>query len=157
MGKPFFEVFSGLSVQPELEGLMKGTEVTKVSTNHQRNHLRVYLQSGRLIEKADIYHLEQDIKAQLFPKHDVSVKIIEKFCLSGQYNPQKLMDVYKDSILREFRTYSLLEYSMLRLAQMEFPREDKMQLILEDSVVARQKSEDMVPVSYTHLRAHETF
>ena len=103
MGKPFFEVFSGLSVQPELEGLMKGTEVTKVSTNH-----------------------------------DVSVKIIEKFCLSGQYNPQKLMDVYKDSILREFRTYSLLEYSMLRLAQMEFPREDKMQLILEDSVVARE-------------------
>ncbi len=146
MGKPFFEVFSGLSVQPELEGLMKGTEVTKVSTNHQRNHLRVYLQSGRLIEKADIYHLEQDIKSQLFPKHDVSVKIIEKFCLSGQYNPQKLMDVYKDSILREFRTYSLLEYSMLRLAQMEFPREDKMQLILEDSVVARQKSEDMVQI-----------
>ena len=45
MGKPFFEVFSGLSVQPELEGLMKGTEVTKVSTNHQRNHLRVYLQA----------------------------------------------------------------------------------------------------------------
>ena len=61
MGKPFFEVFSGLSVQPELEGLMKGTEVTKVSTNHQRNHLRVYLQSGRLFEKADFYDLEQDI------------------------------------------------------------------------------------------------
>ncbi len=146
MGKLFFEVFPGLSVQPEIAGLMEGVEVTKVSTNHQRNHLRVYLLSGRLIEKENIYHLEQDIKNQLFPKHDVSVKIIEKFHLSGQYNPQKLMGVYKDSILQEFHTYSLLEYSMLRLAQMEFPKEDKMQLILEDSVIARQKSEDMVQV-----------
>ncbi len=146
MGKLFFEVFPGLSVQPEIAGLMEGVEVTKVSTNHQRNHLRVYLLSGRLIEKENIYHLEQDIKKQLFPKHDVSVKIIEKFHLSGQYNPQKLMGVYKDSILQEFHTYSLLEYSMLRLAQMEFPKEDKMQLILEDSVIARQKSEDMVQV-----------
>ena len=152
MGKLFFEVFPGLSVQPEIAGLMEGVEVTKVSTNHQRNHLRVYLLSGRLIEKENIYHLEQDIKNQLFPKHDVSVKIIEKFHLSGQYNPQKLMGVYKDSILQEFHTYSLLEYSMLRLAQMEFPKEDKMQLILEDSVIARQKSEDMVQIGRASCR-----
>ena len=146
MGKLFFDVFPGLRVQAQIEGLMAGVEVTKVSTNRQKNHLRVYLVSDRLIEKTDIYHLEQDIKQQLFPKHGVAIKIIEKFRLSGQYNPRTLMDAYKDSILQEFRMYSLLEYSMLRLAQMEFSGDRKMQLLLEDSVIARQKSEDMVQV-----------
>ena len=146
MSKLFFDVFPDLKVPSEMERLMADVEVTKVSTNHQRDHLRVYLLSSRLIEKNQIFRLERDIKKQLFPEHKLSVKIIEKFKLSGQYNPQKLMHVYKDSVLEEFRTYSLLEYSVLKMAQIEFPDEKKLMLNLEDSVVARQKSEEMVQI-----------
>lgn len=146
MGKMFFEVFPDLKVPSEIERLMADVEVTKVSTNRQRDHLRVYLLSSRLIEKNRIFRLERDIKKQLFPEQKLSVKIIEKFKLSAQYNPQKLMNVYKDSVLEEFRTYSLLEYSVLKMAQIEFPDEKKLMLNLEDSVIARQKSEEMVQI-----------
>ena len=60
----------------EMERLMSEVEVTKVSTNRQRDHLRVYLLSSRLIEKNRIFRLERDIKKQLFPNHELSVKII---------------------------------------------------------------------------------
>ena len=146
MSKLFFEVFPELKVNQDMEKLLADVEVTKVSTNRQRDHLRVYLLSTRLIWKSNIFHLEGNIKKQLFPHHDVSVKIIEKYQLSGQYNPQKLMDVYKDSILEEFRAYSLLAYNVLRMAQMEFPEEHKMILTLEDSVIARQKTEEVVQI-----------
>ncbi len=146
MSKLFFDVFPDLKVPSEMERLMADVEVTKVSTNHQKDHLRVYLLSSRLIEKNRIFRLESDIKKQLFPDHELSVKIIEKFKLSEQYNPQKLLHIYKDSVLEEFRTYSLLEYSVLKMAKIEFPDERKLMLNLEDSVVARQKSEEMVQI-----------
>ena len=56
------------------------------------------------------------------------------------------MDVYKDSILEEFREYSLLEYNVLRMAKMEFPEENKLILTLEDSVIARQRTEEIVRI-----------
>jgi len=146
MSKLFFDVFPDLKVPSDMEHLLAGVEVTKVSTNRQRDRLRVYLLSSRLIEKNRIFRLEKDIKKQLFPNHELSVKVIEKFQLSGQYNLQKLMMVYRDSMLEEIRTYSLLEYSMFKTSRMEFPEERKLMLTLEDSVVARQKSEEMIQI-----------
>ena len=84
---------------------MSEVEVTKVSANRQKDRLRVYLLSKRLINKTNIFRLESDIQKQLFPSHGITIKIIEKFQLSGQYNPRKLVDAYKDSILEEFRAY----------------------------------------------------
>lgn len=146
MSKLFFDVFPDLKVPSEMEKLMTGVEVTKVSSNHRRDRLRVYLLSSRLIGKSNIYRLESDIRKQLFPNHELTIKIIEKFRLSGQYSPRKLMDVYRESILEEFRSYSLLEYNILRMARMEFPEEQKMHLVFEDSVIARQKSEEIVEI-----------
>ena len=144
MGKLFFDVFPDLKIPSEMERMMADVEVMKVSTNRSRDRLRVYLLSSRLIEKNRIFRLENDIKRQLFPHHELSVKIIEKYNLSGQYNPKKLMMVYRDSVLEELRDYSHLEYSMLKAAHIQFPQEDKMHLILEDSVISRQKSEEVV-------------
>ncbi len=146
MSKLFFDVFPDLKVPSEMEKLMTGVEVTKVSSNHRRDRLRVYLLSSRLIGKSNIYRLESDIRKQLFPNHELTIKIIETFRLSGQYSPRKLMDVYRESILEEFRSYSLLEYNILRMARMEFPKEQKMHLVFEDSVIARQKSEEIVEI-----------
>lgn len=146
MSKLFFDVFPDLKVPSEMEKLMTEVEVTKVSSNRQRDRLRVYLLSSRLIGKSNIYRLESDIRKQLFPNHELSIKIIEKFRLSGQYSPRTLMEVYRESILEEFRAYSLLEYNVLRMAQTEFPEEQRMRLIFEDSVIARQKSEEIVEI-----------
>ncbi len=146
MGKLFFDVFPDLKIPSEMEKLMADVEVTKVSTNRNRDHLRVYLLSSRLIEKKRIFRLEEDIKRQLFPRNELTVKIIEKYKLSGQYSPKKLMYIYRDSVLDEFKSYSYLEYSLLKTAQLKFPEEHKMQLIFEESMIARQKSEEIVQI-----------
>ena len=61
MSKLFFDVFPELKVNQDMEKLLADVEVTKVSTNRQRDRLRVYLLSTRLIWKSNIFHLENNI------------------------------------------------------------------------------------------------
>ena len=146
MAKRFFEVFPTLKLNGELHNLMEETEVAKVTSNSARTALKVYLESGRLIEKPKVFFIEREITQQLFPNRGMTVKIMEKFHLSQQYTPEKLMDVYKDSILSELHNYSLLLYNLFRCAKMDFDREDHMRLILEDTIVAQNRSEELVDI-----------
>ena len=41
------------------------------------------------------------LKRQLFGRAEVELKILERYELSGQYTPEKLLELYKDSILWE--------------------------------------------------------
>lgn len=61
MAKRFFDVFPSLQVEGDMKNLLTETEVTKVGMNHERNHLRVYLSSTRLIHKKDIRQLESPL------------------------------------------------------------------------------------------------
>ncbi len=146
MAKLFFEVFPTLKITGEMSALLKETEITKVASNSAQNALRIYLESTRLIPKPEIYHIEQEIKQQLFPRKEIAVKIIEKFNLSSQYTPEKLMAVYRDSILEEIRNYSVLLYNLMRCGKMEFDREDHMILTLEDTIVASERSNELIDI-----------
>ncbi len=146
MAKLFFEVFPTLKLNGEIQKLMEEVEVTKVSSNRAKDALKVYITSSRLIEKPQIFFLEREIIRQLFPNRGITVKIMEKFNLSMQYTPSKLMDVYKGSILEELRAYSLLIYNLFRCAKMEFDREDHMILTLEDSIVAQNRTDELIDI-----------
>ena len=76
MSKTFLEVFPTLKVEAGILGLLEKTEVTKVSANHDKSHIRIYLHAERLIFKGKIWFLERQIKGQLFPNKDITVKII---------------------------------------------------------------------------------
>lgn len=146
MAKLFFEVFPTLKITGEISALLKETEITKVASNSAQNALRIYLESTRLIPKPEIYHIEQEIRQQLFPHKEVAVKIIEKFNLSSQYTPEKLMAVYRESILEEIHNYSVLLYNLMRCSKMEFDREDHMILTLEDTIVATERSNELIDI-----------
>ena len=146
MPKLFFEVFPTLKLRGEIQNLMTEVEVTKVSSNSDKSALRVYISSNRLIEKSQILSIEGEIMQQLFPNKGITVKIMEKFNLSTQYTPEKLLDVYKGSILSELRNYSLLVYNLFRCAKMEFDREDHMILTLEDSIVAQDRTDELIDI-----------
>ena len=146
MAKLFFEVFPTLKITGEISALLKETKITKVASNSARSALRIYLESTRLIPKPEIYHIEQEIRQQLFPHKEVAVKIIEKFNLSSQYTPEKLMAVYRESILEEIRNYSVLLYNLMRCSKMEFDREDHMILTLEDTIVATERSNELIDI-----------
>lgn len=146
MAKSFFEVFPTLSLNDELKKLLSETEITKVSANRNRTSIRISLFGKHLIPKDEIFRLEAEIGAQLFPGQRLEVKIIEKFQLSEQYTAKRLMEVYKESIGKELHAYSLLLYRVFRNAEIVFSDEKRMRLILEDTLVARERSDELVRI-----------
>ena len=148
MEKDFFEVFPNLKVKKELEELLDMVLVTKVSCNPAKTHIWVYIRSERWIHKKHIFELEDQIERQLFAGLGVTVTVIEKFRLSGQYTPQNFLETYRSSMELELRNYNMLEYNMFKQAQITFPGENDLRMILPDSVIAREKSE--ILIEYLH-------
>ena len=143
MAKPFFEVFPQLDIAPQMQELLNLVQVEKVSASRDRSSLRIYLKSSRLIHKKNIFDLETGIKQQLFPNKELKIKIIEKYALSGQYTPEKLLKVYKDSLLLELKHYSIIEYSIFRKAEISFPEPDLMEMTVEDTMVSKEKAGEL--------------
>ena len=146
MEKNFFEAFPNLKLTGARKDLFEQVVVEKITATRRKDILRIYIRSERLIEKEDVYGVEQEIKKQFFPKDNIIIKIYEKFILSGQYNPEKLMDTYKDSVLMELKDTEHMLYTMFRQADMEYPDEQTVKLILEDSVIAKSKEDELIRI-----------
>ena len=144
MEKDFFDVFPNLKVKKELEELLDMVFVTRVSCNPSKTHIWVYIKSERWIHKKHIFALEEQIERQIFAGLGVTVTVIEKFHLSGQYTPQNFLDTYRSSMELELRNYNMLEYNMFKQAQITFPGANDLHMILPDSVIAREKSEILI-------------
>ncbi|MDE7250260.1 MAG: PolC-type DNA polymerase III, partial [Lachnospiraceae bacterium] len=140
MAKKFFEVFPTLKLDAKMKDLFEQVMVEKVSATRRRDLIRVTIVSDYLITKEIIFKVEKEIKKQFFSTYDVTVKLYEKFHLSEQYNPEKLMEAYRDSILLELRDYSPIEYNLFKGADIEFCGEKEMILTIEDSVPAHSKA-----------------
>ena len=118
--------------------------MTKISANHEHTHIRIYLRAKRLIFKKNIWKLEKAITEQIFQNRAIQVKIIESYELSEQYTPKSLIEVYKDSILDELNAYSVLEYNLLRTADMEFPEEDRLILTMDETIIAKTRTDEII-------------
>lgn len=143
MAKQFFEVFPTLKLDKGNQELFKEVTVEKVSATKKRDIVRITLCCDYLIPKEVIFKVETEIKKQFFSSHPVSIKIYEKFHLSSQYTPQKLMTAYRDSILLELKNYSPVEYNIFKGANLSFPEADQAVLTIEDTVFARSKAGEL--------------
>jgi len=143
MAKAFLEVFPDLSMTPEMDQLFRLVHVERVSATRDRSSLSVYINSPRLIDKRTIHALEKGIREQLFPGKKITIKIMEKYSLSGQYNPEKLLSAYKDSLLYELKNYSIVEYNIFRRAKCSFPQENLLRMTVEDNAVFREKTGEL--------------
>ncbi len=146
MAKKFFEVFPTLKLEKSLQDLFEQVLVEKVSATKRKDFIRIYISCDRLIQKETVLFVEEAIKTKLFPNADITIKIYEKYQLSSQYNPEKLMNAYRDSILMELREYDHIEYNTFKNASVTYPEEQKVVLTVEDSVLARSKEDDLLRV-----------
>ncbi len=146
MTKPFYDVFPALELSGQTKSLMEHSSVNRITMNRGRNHLKIYLESERLIQKKYIYETEQAVKHQLFSDAPVDVRIIEKFLLSRQYTARNLLPVYEDSILTELRNYNVFLYNMLRGAKKEFTDDDTLKLTLKEDVFSGAKEEELLQI-----------
>lgn len=138
--KYFFDVFEGLSVEEKLSELFSDVLVKRIVNNCAKSSIRIYIESNRLIHKSDIYKMEKAIVQLLGGQ--VSIKIIESFKLSSQYNSENLYKMYKDSILLEIGNYSRIEYSILNKAEVKF-EDDVMLLKITDTLLSKDKSQEL--------------
>ncbi len=141
--KKFFDVFPTLSLPKEQKSIFDRVEIRRVSSNRERTLITVFITCDYLIQKDNIYFVEKEIERQCFKGVPISVKIMEKYCLSAQYTPKKLYSVYKDSIYTELRNTSNLEYNLLLKSECCFIDEQTLSLTMDDTVIARQKSEEL--------------
>ena len=146
MGKKFFDVFPTLKLDTGLKDLYEQVTVDKVSSTKRKDFLRIYISSDRLIQKEDVIRVEGEIKKQFFPGAAMVIKIYERFHLSAQYTPEKLMDAYRDSILLELREYSPVEYNLFKNADVEFTEDDRLLLTVEDTVLGKGKAEELIRI-----------
>ena len=144
MNKPFFEVFPTLKVNNEMKLMFDDVEVEKVSTNRQRDFLRIHIFSRHLIAKQMICSAEKLIRDQLFAKQAIQIQIMESYMLSEQYTPENLMREYYDSLLFEIEQKSRVECNMLKTAAFHFENGNVLCLKLADTVVAEGKKESLV-------------
>ena len=143
MAKQFFDVFPTLKLDKKMQNLFEQVLVEKVSATKGRDFIRVTVICEYLIPKETVFRVEKEIKKQFFATHNVTVKLYERFRLSEQYTPRKLMDLYKESILLELRDHSPIEYSIFKGAVIDFPKEDELKLTIEDTVLARSKAAEL--------------
>lgn len=146
MEKKFFEAFPNLKLTGVQKDLFEQVVVERITATKRKDLLRVYIRSERLIEKENIYGVENEIKKQFFPKEHMTIKLYERFVLSEQYTPEKLMDLYRDSILLELKACEHMLYTMFRQADLHFPDENTMELVLEDSVIAKSKEDELIGI-----------
>ena len=145
MSKAFFEVFPTLKLDTGLQDLFEQVTVEKVTSTRRKDFLRVYIASDHLIHKEDVFRVEREIGKQFFPNMPIVVKFYERFSLSSQYDPEKLMDAYRESILLELREASPVEYSLFKRADIVFSQ-DKLLLTLEDTVFGREKGGELARI-----------
>ncbi len=139
----FFEVFVTLSLPDEIRDIMEETKVVKVTRTSTNTLAKIYIESKRLIPKSVIFRVEAALKRQVFRTKNMDVRIIDRYKLSGQYTPEKLMNVYYDSILLELERNWSLEYNLLKTAEWFFEGEDRLVFSMEDSFLARNCAESL--------------
>ena len=143
MGKRFAEVIPGLKVSEELQGFLDVMTVDRVTATKDRSKIRFFISAEHLIPKRTIYMLEANIKKQVFPGYQTEVRVQENYHLSAQYTPEKLMESYRDSILLELKTYSLIEYNIFRRADWSFPEPQILSLMVDPDLVTRSRIDEL--------------
>ena len=127
----------------QMQELLTLVSVDRVSMTRDRSSLRVYIVSPRLIDKRNIWSLEKGIREQLFPGKQIQIHIFEKYTLSEQYTPEKLLAAYRDSLQAELKEYSIVEYAIFRKGQCTFPKPDLLHMTVEDTMVNRDKAGEL--------------
>ncbi len=145
----FLEVFPTIKVSNNFKDLFENVEVVKVGRTSDESLVKIYIKSDRLIQKETIYKLEKLLQKQVFNSKTVTVKIIDRYCLSKQYTPQALLDVYLESMLLELQLYWTLEYNMVKAATISADG-DKIKIELQESIFSH-KYEESIREYFKHV------
>ena len=139
--KGFFEVFPGFECPGDTKELFAQVFVTAAVLVKSEKTLKINIESKILIEKQDIYAVENAL-SEFVSQGNLQVKIIEYYDLSNQYDISKLTNVYKDSLLFELQAESSVLYRLVKNAEW-FIDANIITLTLDDTFLAKTRSADI--------------
>lgn len=136
--KQFFDVFPGFDCPSGLKKQFEQVNVESAVLSKSTKTLKLCISSGIIIEKKDIYVIE-DLLANFIFQGNMKVKIIEFYNLSEQYDVSNLTDIYRDSILYEIKHESSIMYRLVKDAEW-FIEDNILTLTLDDTFLAKTRS-----------------
>ena len=136
--KTFSEVFPGFQAEEPLLSLLKLLEVERISAAGDFSALKIDLICPRLIEWKLFRNLEQEMAFQLFPGKKLKITIRERYRLQEQFSPETIFTSMQESLFAELSGKSLMEYRMLKKAEISFPAENCMEFTVEDMALNRR-------------------
>ena len=98
--KKFLNILSDLKLSHEMTELFETVECEKVAASRDHSRIKIYIHSDRLIAHKAIRETERAIRSQMF-KDQVDVCLVEKYHLSRQYTPARLLEAYTGSLIDE--------------------------------------------------------
>ena len=143
MAMKFFEVFQSVKLDERLTALMEDTTVEKLSTNSLKTILRVYLSSPRLIERKDIFTVQEAIRKQKMVGSEMEVKVYERFCLPEHFTAPKVYSAYEDSIVFSIKEVGNMDYRIFHDADVVFESDNVMKVVLADTMIAHEKEKEL--------------
>ncbi len=145
MDSRFLDVFTDIKIEDRMTTLVENSTISRVVTNRAGDKVRVYMEFPVIVPKQRIWDLEKVLQKQYFDREGKKLEIVESFILSDIYTPASAFSAYYDSFLDEVHKKSNVLFTIIKKADIDFD-EDHMKLTLEDTGVARDRTDDILSV-----------
>ena len=122
--------------------LFETVECEKVAASRDHSRIKIYIHSDRLIAHKAIRETERAIRSQMF-KDQVDVCLVEKYHLSRQYTPARLLEAYTGSLIDELEEEGELSANLFRKAEKTFLEPFVLELKVEENCIAQVKMEKL--------------
>ncbi|MCR5336999.1 MAG: PolC-type DNA polymerase III [Lachnospiraceae bacterium] len=154
MSQKFFEVFPNVQLKGEMADMMEGVMIEKLVMTKTRTMLKVYITCNSLIDKQVISRVEKEVTRQLgesgqrdeYAAAMTQVRFFETYHLSELYTPEKLIEMYKESMLFELTEYSPILAGMLRTAQFDFHDNGTINVSIEQNELYKEKEKEFLRI-----------
>ena len=132
--KKFLNILPDLKLSHEMTELFETVECEKVAASRDHSRIKIYIHSDRLIAHKAIRETFKD---------QVDVCLVEKYHLSRQYTPARLLEVYTGSLIDELEEEGELSANLFRKAEKTFLEPFVLELKVEENCIAQVKMEKL--------------
>ncbi len=140
--KKFLNILPDLKLSHEMAELFETVECEKVAASRDHSRIKIYIHSDRLIAHKVIRETERAIRSQMF-KDQVDVHLVEKYHLSRQYTPARLLEAYTGSLIEELEEDGEVSANLFRKAEKTFLEPFVLELKVEENCIAQVKMEKL--------------
>ena len=134
----FFDAFDQLTVKSDIQDIFQTVEVKRILMSKSTCSVRIFVESDHILAYEARRKAEYELRKQLLGEAVRNIRIIEHYQLSKQYTPEKIMPMYFESMLAEFKEESILDYNIVKEADFSFTPET-VKLTVEDTFMVKKR------------------